>query len=152
MPSARSKLEYNVIPFAEVDHTRPITQVVEMNDGYQILLYTDSPKNKKLYASNSQDERGGIQANEFENLDDFLIKEFQFEKDADGNWLPTTDYHDNEQTVEQAIAGFSSPDSIFLENGVLEITKLAGNFRDPEMLFFEFFGADDDGDDDEDED
>jgi hypothetical protein len=151
MAHKRSTFEYDTIPFRDFPlQGEPVAHVVEMNDSYGFLL--SGPELDKLYESDSQDERGGIQCNRFDTLGDWLVEEYGCEKDEAGNIFGGL-YEDGdkvplEEILEALTNGAAESGGSMLVAGVMRITKITGSYRDPEKLFEEFFGG---GDDDEEE-
>lgn len=150
MARKSSKFEYDLVPFSQFDLNQPVVQLVEMNDGYQVLLAGVAVD--KLEESDSQQERGGIQRNRFDSLRDFLIEEFDAEEGENGELLIEIyrNGEDVEATLEEFFAYLSSEEhDSFMEKGVLVATKITGRYRDPEALFEDFWFGGDEGDEDE---
>lgn len=142
MPKVRSVFEYDAIPFNKVDLSTPVTQIMEMNDGYQIVVAGEL--RESIHESDSQFDRGGIQVNEFDSLRDFLLEECGGEEDENGELV----FED--ETLEQVLARMTNDGDPFMGDGLIMIKKLSGTYRDPETLFMSFFeGEEDDEDEDE---
>jgi hypothetical protein len=130
MANKRSVFEYDTVPFASVDLDTPVTQIMEMNDGYQILLAGKDCE--RIYESDSQHERGGIQVNEFSSLRDFLVEDMGAELE-DGQLVFDDD------TLEAVLERMTKDGDPVMGGGLLMVKKLAGTYRDPETLFMSFF-------------
>lgn len=143
MASKSSVFEYDVVPFASVDLGTPVVQIVEMNDGYQIILAGKDCE--RIHESESQWDRGGIQVNEFASLRDLLVEEMGAE--LEGDQLVFED-----DTLEDVLKRMTEDEDPVMGSGLIMVKRIRGSYRDPETLFMSFFGSDgDDEDEDEDE-
>lgn len=141
MASKRSVFEYDVVPFTSVDLSTPVVQIVEMNDGYQVIL---SGKDcERIHESDSQFERGGIQVNEFASLQDFLIEEMGAELE-DGQLV-----FDEDDTLEAVLRRMTEDGDPVMGDGLIMVKKIRGSYCDPETLFMSFFDGNDEDDEDE---
>jgi hypothetical protein len=138
MANKRSVFEYDTVPFASVDLDTPVTQIVEMNDGYQILLA--GKECDRIHESDTQHDRGGIQVWEFASLRDFLVEECGGEI-RDGVLV----FED--ETLDELLARMTEDGDPFMGGGLIQVKKILGSYRNPETLFMSFF----DGDSEEDE-
>ena len=123
MTRVESVLEYEVIPLSEFDRTRPVTVVMEMNDGYYVLLDTKTIGNKGLL--DPLDDY--ITITEYDNVVDFIKEEFDCESDDEALEIINND----DDNIEMMIEG-----------GVIELKTLTGLYRDPEKLWCTCFGSD----------
>jgi hypothetical protein len=142
MVKVRSVLEYDAIPFNQVDLGTPVTQLVEMNDGYMILVAGEL--RQRIHASNSHYERGGIQVNEFASLRDFFVEEW-------GANIQDGELVFEDDTLEAVLQRMTQDGDPVVGGGMIQLKKLAGTYRDPETLFMSFFEGEDNEDEDEDE-
>ncbi len=141
MVKVRSVLEYDAIPFTQVDLDTPVTQIVETNDSYQIIV--GGELRERIHDSDSQYERGGIQVNEFDSLRDFLVEECGGELDEDGALVF------DDESLEQVLTRMTQDGDPFMGGGLIQLKKLSGTYRDPEKLFMSFFEGEDGEDEDE---
>lgn len=143
MPNKRSVFKYDVVPFTSVDLSTPVVQIVEMNDGYQILL---SGKDcERIQESDSQHERGGIQVNHFGSLQDYLIKGMGAELEH-GQLV-----FDDGDTLENVLQRMTEDGDPVIGDGLIRVKRIRGSYQDPETLFMSFFGSDDEDEEYEDE-
>lgn len=141
MASKSSVFEYDVVPFTSVDLGTPVVQIVEMNDGYQIILAGKDCE--RIHESESQWDRGGIQVNEFASLRDLLVEEMGAK--LEGDQLVFED-----DTLEDVLKRMTEDEDPVMGGGLIMVKRIRGGYRDPETLFMSFFDGDSD-DDDEDE-
>lgn len=149
-----STFEYDTILFKDFPlQGEPVIHIAEMNDGNGFLL--SGPKMDKLHESDTQHERGGIQCNRFDSLEDWLVKDQGCKKDEAGNIFRLSYHNGKKETIEEILEDLgagSNNGSPMMVGGVMRITKITGSYRDPEKLFDLFFGSDDDEDDEDEED
>jgi len=143
MASKRSVFEYDVVPFTSVDLSTPVVQIVEMNDGYQILLAGKDCD--RIHGSDSHDERGGIQVNEFASLQDFLVEEMGAELE-DGQLV-----FDDDDTLDAVLKRMTEDGDPVMGGGLLQVKKIRGGYRNPETLFEGFYAGDNEDEEEEDE-
>jgi hypothetical protein len=143
MARKRSVFEYEAVSFNKVDlGTGPVTQITEMNDGYQIVL---AGKNcQRIGSSDSQDERGGIQVKVHDTFRDYLVEEFGAEVQEDG----TVEFFGDETTAE-VLERLSNDGDPVMGGGLLQVTKLMGNYRNPVTLFQSFWDGEEDEEDED---
>lgn len=144
MARKRSVFEYNAIPFNKVELTAgPVVQIMEMNDGYQIVL--TGKDCEKIGESSTAGQRGGIEVYTHDTFRDYLAEEFGADVGEDG-----TVTFDGDETAEELLERLSKDGDPIMGGGLLQVSELRGSYTNPESLFMSFFDGDDDEDGDED--
>ena len=137
MASKRSVFDYEAVPFNKVDlGMGPVTQIMEMNDSYQIVLAGEDCHH--IGVSNSHDEWVGIQVRVHDTFRDYLVEEFGAEVQEDG-----TVAFDGDETTAEVLERLSNDGDPVMGGGLLQVTKLKGSYRNPEVLFQSFWDGDD---------
>ena len=155
MAIKKNTFEYELIPFQDFPlEGEPVAFIVEMNDGYGILL--SGPGINKLHESDSHYDRGGIQCRHFDSYREWLLEEAGVEEDEDGNLVGGTyvDGKEVELSIEEHLKnlteGANTSDGMMLVPGVMKASKISSGYRNPETLFESFWNGEDDEDEDED--
>lgn len=144
MVHKRSVFDYEALPFNKVDLTAgPVVQIMEMNDGYHIVLAGKDCQ--RIGESDSQDDRGGIHVTRHETFRDYLVEEFGADVGEDG-----TVTFDGDETAEELLERLSNDGDPVMGGGLLQVSELKGSYTNPETLFMSFFDGDDDEGGDED--
>ena len=137
MAKKKSVFEYDEIPIAEFDRSRPITIIAETSDGYYLILDTESIgcKLDPIYDDSPWSRGPAYQVSKHNNLLEFLKEEYCFQTDDEAiEWLHTS----------------SDENEMNITGNVLKVTKISGVYTDPEKLFESVYG-DEDNEDENDE-
>jgi hypothetical protein len=118
-----------VIPATEFDRSRPVTSITDTNDGYYLILDTESIGREldPVYDDGYSRSGPAYIVSKHNNLLDFLKNELGLNTEEAAEWL-NTDPDKNEMNVGV---------------GVLKVKKITGVYTDPEILFDTFYASDD---------
>jgi hypothetical protein len=144
MAKKSSVFDYTFVPFDQFDIDQPVVQLIEMNDGYQVLLAGVAAS--MIKDSDTQDDLGGIHRNGFASFREFLLKEYDAKISADE---PIFEIYSNNQVVNVGLNGLiawlgSEDCDTFLEQKVMVASKITGRYRNPESLFMKLWEGDKD--------